>query len=43
MTVVWEKGYPEMIKENGEQKYFYYSDFRHDKALWIYRADEHYS
>lgn len=43
VTVVWEKGYPEMIKENGEQKYFCCSDFRHDKALWIYRADEHYS
>lgn len=42
VTVVWDKGYPEMIKEDGERDYFCCSDFRHDKALWIYKVNEQY-
>lgn len=43
VTVAWDNGFPEMIKENGERGYFCCSDFRHDRALWIYKSNETYS
>lgn len=42
VLVVWDKGYPEMMKENGKRDFFHCHDFRHDKALWIYKVGEHY-
>lgn len=43
VTVVWDKGYLEMLKENGKRDHFCCSDFRHDRALWIYKSNEQYS